>query len=458
MAEVELEERGEMTIIPPAIYEPIYKAIGDIFSFDDLNIVVYKCLGERRINDYANEDDPRWQVARDVIDGIERDEATKFFLSEILFDKRCDAYLTSLIYKVDPQIKAAERNLKARVEALDEDLRKTKDALTDDAARRSLKDSSATFANFSVAVGVLQIYKFLHDALHLLQVRRFVDLRDAVETMDDDHAAEGRLRDFQNGMRECVVLARKAAARLPIDVRPQETLWIDKLDQRAVEELRTAIDGMDIPSARIALRIAAKLIESESSRLNGLIFLSASNLPLKALAAGLENAANIAPLVKLPLLSTANSANLLAATLQSHVVEHGLWQDVDDTLWAVDVLLTEAGNDILKILSEEWLNAEAVVLNLVRPSADEVWALDILKYGERMKEALSGAIELAATPAVTEADLTDAIDGLILRYGDFRYEVRFRFFVIDQLLMSDCEEIVKLRTSVNAVLEALGHE
>lgn len=441
--------------ISPEQFESISNLIGDLFTFRDLDLILYKCSGDRKINDIAEKTWPPRQTARESLAFVEREGTVKAFLSMILEAQPSNAELRARIQRAMPELAAAARETKANVDLVVSSLNDTRQGLRDPAVRSAVATSRETLTTFASGVAVLDAYKNLHDCLHWIQVRRFYDLPTAASAMAADTAQVDKLKDFQVLLQTCVSLARPWAEMLPDDalLRATELAWIDKL-QTAADKFQEAVDDRDTPKTRLMLRVVALTLEREPPRLNALIFLIAKRLPVQELIAALDTAGALDPAAKSMLTGACEALREIRATLVRRVVDHHLWQDADDGLWALDRVFAQSGNDVFGPFSLDWPAAKFMVKDLAETARDSAWAKAIVKYSDRVDDALTRAE--GETGADGQGSLPKAIrDEMYLHYIDFRHEVRLRFFLVDQLLKRDCTAIVAIGAPLQSILRAL---
>ena len=290
--------------IPALLFEPIANLIGDIFTFGDLDGVLYKCSGQRTINAIANQDWPPRKVAFASLRQVDDDGTVKSFLAMLLEARPSRTDLRAKIVAALPELDAAARETQASVAQVVSSLKETEQGLRNPAVRNAVATSRGTIQAFAEGVDVLAAYKNLHDSLHQIQIRRFSDLPAATVAMASNPAQVEKLRDFQDRLRPCIPIARAAAAALPDNalLRATESSWIDKLET-AAGKFKNGIDTSDSGAARVALAVVERILMREPSRLNGLIFLTAQRLPVQALIDGLDTAGKLDPEILAPILN-----------------------------------------------------------------------------------------------------------------------------------------------------------
>ncbi|WP_461717850.1 hypothetical protein [Bradyrhizobium liaoningense] len=116
----------------------VAKGIGDAFDFLQLDAIIYRCTGEHRINGWTNDKLPRWMIARNCIDGAEKQGLIVRFLAYILSSLPPAGTLHVLIVNAMPQAKDALPEVKPQVEEVRLGLERTRELLN--GPRRPIDD------------------------------------------------------------------------------------------------------------------------------------------------------------------------------------------------------------------------------------------------------------------------------------------------------------------------------
>src|SRR5258708_18592097 len=218
--------------IPPKFFEPVCNAIGDTFNFSQLNAIIYRCAGDRRINSYANELEPARVIAQKCVEGVEKDGLGVEFLANVLATIPETHPLYVLIVQALPAAKPALPDIKTQIDSVLKGLEWTRSRLSDSATKEALDSSKATLVSVSRGISLLDGYKSLHDCLHYIQIKQFSILLSSVRTSSIDDTQIEILREYQEQVRTSVDSARMIVGRLPNEptLRLIETRWIEDLD------------------------------------------------------------------------------------------------------------------------------------------------------------------------------------------------------------------------------------
>ena len=441
-----------MDQIPVPLFEPIANLIGDIFTFRDLDQVLFKTTGERTINEIATADWPPRKIAVDTLRWVEKDGKAKPFFALLLEARPSRADLREKILAAMPDLAVQAQATQASVAQVVDSLNETRQGLADPAVRRAVATSRGTLQAFALGVDVLAAYKDLHDSLHQIQIRRFSDLRAATARMSDPDQLD-KLISFEDLLAPCILVARSAARRLPDEAqfRATEATWIDSLET-ADRQLNGAIAALNADGARIAVKVVGRTLILEPPRLNRAIFLTAQRLPIQALVEALETAGGLNASANAMLAAACNALRDIRATLVRRVVDHHLWQEADEKLWSLDTMFQQSGNDVFALFSEDWTAAKSAVKSLAEAAPDEAWAKAVIASADLTDDELTRA----EGEAGSGENLKAIRDRLYRRYSDFRHGARFRFFTVDQLLKEDCDSIVKIGAPLQSILRELG--
>lgn len=446
-----------MALIPAARFEELAKALGNDFGFNDLGLVLHRCFGDARINEFSAEIRTRWEIGADCLRGTEKYGMTRNFLALVLASPRAGDPLRQLIVQLLPELAAAQPDTRAHVQIVVDQLNQTRADLGQATIRAAISAPSAAFADIAVNVTALEIYKNLHDSLHNLQIRNFADLRSAVQSMGRDLDDDSKLREFHDQVRTSCAQARPFAQRLGASdvlraAAAVETNWIDKMEN-AANELATAIDAADAAKGRLALNVIWRIVEREPSRLNGQIFLTARDLQLLQLEGALKAVAEQQP-GNSAIARACDSLRDLKVSLLGHVVDHSRWQDVDDGLWIIDRAFEFRSDSGIDDFVLDWPTTRSLVRTLAQAEPGAKWAENVLRYADRVDEEL---IRLEAQAGKAEAAPAAAVPPLYRLYDAFRREARFRFYRVDQALKGECAVLVGIGAPLQSLLTELHH-
>lgn len=442
-----------MAKIPPKMLEPLSNAIGDRFTFLELDAILYRCAGDKIINDIANPQEPLRVIARKCIDGVEARGYTKSFLAYIVASRVDAADLRTVVGEAFPDALIEVPDLKSQVGGVISALEQAQRKLDDPAVRKAIGQSKETLEFVVRELSRLDGYKNLHDSLHRIQLRQFSILLSSARTMDKDDAQIDSLREYQEQVQTTVESARLTVERLPNEpaVRSLEMKWINELDG-AVTIYQKAIDDRDGSRATAATYKFGRVLETHPPRLNELIFAAAKALPLAQLSAALKSVVPLAGAEGAAISEAQAALENLAAALRSRVAEHDMWQGIDSGLWSLDKVFSQSANQTDDFISL-WPETRSSVRTLADLNLDAKWAKNIRDYADRIED------ELARLGTKTApADGVPEKNNLGRLYDDFRRSARMRFFYIDELLKQDCGSLVEIGGPLRSILKALSDD
>lgn len=440
-----------MQRLPPDLVEALASQIGDLFPFRVMAVLLFQSTGENNINGIANESWPLRRTADAVLREVENKGNTKAFLSLVLARWPANVSLRATITRAIPDLSTIETKISESVVYVVDVL----DHLKIDVRTPESRDTLKRFIN---GVNVLTAYKYLHDCLHRLQIRRFRELSTAAEAMETDPGQIEMLRDFQYLVSNCVTDARPWAEKLPDNeyLCTIELAWIDKL--AFVEaKLRSGLDDRDGEMTMEALTVVGRILEAEPRRLNTLIFIRANRLPIKQLIELLGKDEALNPQTQTMVARAGDELRKINTTLLRRVVDHKLWQDADDGLWSLDRVFTNPGGKVFQRFSMEWTSSKSKVRQLTDAAHEIEWVSGLIRYSDLVDDELTRAESQVGDDG--RARNPKAVrDGLFLRYNDFRHEARFMFFRVDSLLRQDCTEIIAIGRPLQSILDATVNE
>jgi len=464
--------------ISPEHIEPLGKALGDLFDFHELGVIVHKCAGEPEMNGISAENLPRWDIARKTLIWAEQYGYTKSFLSHTVAARPNNAELRELIAKAFPQALEVAPETRAQVETVVSALRNAQSELDAPGVKRAIASSTAKLEQIVTSLRLLETYKNLHDSLHNIQLTPFSYLRLAVRGMAESAVNVQMLRMYHDQVRTAHTVASSWVERLQDGVlsREAEEHWIQNM-QAAAEKYQEAIDSGNVRMASLALNVIRRILETEPIRLNNLINVASKNLPLAdltatlreimdALGAGQDRSDHSGEPPSAGVAS-ANSPSLAAfenahgslqdlhALLRARVVEHDMWQEADNVLWSIERAFEMPAHDAIIEFSILWPEARASIASLADNAADAGWAEKIRRYAESLDDGLLQVEEQLGD----EDDGDDEVsfkDGLRQSFDAFRREARYKFFSVDHQLKEDCAALVQISEPLETILQDLN--
>ncbi|MDA9393097.1 hypothetical protein WN73_21510 [Bradyrhizobium sp. CCBAU 45394] len=431
----------------------VARGIGDVFDFPQLDAIIYRCTGEHRINGWTNDRLPRWTIARNCIDGAEKQGLIVLFLAYVLSALPPSGTLYLLIIQAMPQAKDALPEVKSQVEEVRAGLERTRSLLNDPAARATIEQSRQTLTNLGTGISLLDGYKGLHDCLHSLQVKQISLLIASSTKIASDSLQHNALREYKDQVRTQVQCARDVIDKLPDDaaLRSVETKWIDELDT-ASRFLQKSLDDRNPNAARIGIIRMSRVLQFQPPRLNDLIVAAATELPLQKLSVALGNLAAAVTQGASDLTNAEAALSRLDQAVRGRVAEHDLWQEIDKQIWVIEQLFSDTV-DTTDAFMVAWPDLKTPLRTMadLSPAAD--WSRNVKEYSDRIDVEL---LRLQSPNAVVPIGTTRTA-GLFDLFASLRSESRLRFFVVDQQLRRDCESLVAIGAPVKGILEMLDH-
>lgn len=446
-----------MGILDAAGIGKLSEAIGTRFNFDALDLILYKITGRREIYEISAELLPRAQIALDCLESVEKKGTTLTFLYFVVQARRDDNELRDLAVALVPEVASFQAEPKAAVPGIVGGLDRTLGLLENAAVHEAVKRSAAKLANLRRKVNALGVYKFFHDSLHRLQVRRFASLREAAAALGPDVPVSDMLFDFQDQIRASHVIASDQLARLPGDdeERMEQDLWIRKLGE-AGQALQNALNARDPQLTWSSLHVAKRILDIQPTAINGRIFAIAETLGLGDLVATLEQVAAVAEEPdQLHLAANAVALKNVNSVLIGRVREHALWQEADDDLAPVDQYFLLPPRDLLTEFALNWVGIKQKLPILWGADPNAAWATQLQLYQRSVEDEMARLDGLLAVSG--GGDIRPAA-GLIQQFGSFKAEARHRFFVVDTALKTDCEALLAINPALDAILKRLGYD
>lgn len=440
--------------IPPAATNQFVDAIGAIFEFDDLAIVLAKLYNRSWIDDVANRGSPKNQMIQAVLLGLEKDpDLVGPFLGLLYRDGRCVDPLRKLINDLVPNIEAALVDAAKQADAIGEALQRMQQHLVDENVRTAVRNSKRAYEDFSSAAVRLLIYKSLHDYLQKEQKRNFPNLyidaaRAAIdpESRQEIVAFAGFIGDLLDNIDE------RLNGFSSVDDRQNQARWVDEL-REAHQQMRTSLGNDDKLGAITALTAVEQILREEPGRLNGQIVVVMGSLPLIALRSALVEAATAFPPDSADLLRAAQLVDGLRLQLTERVNEHALWQRADRILWKVEQEIARGAGFNADVLFSLWTGLKRQVFNLVRGEPNNPSTIAITKYSDIFDDAW-----VTYSGARAPDEVVKARAWLPTRFFDYRLEVINRFYQIDRNLKRDCAVVAAIGGSIDSLLGELNDD
>jgi hypothetical protein len=293
----------------------------------------------------------------------------------------------------------------------------------------------------------LDLYKRLHDGLHMIQVSYYRQVVDAARRFTTDPTAADTLDEYLTGLSTLCAQARATAGAFPTDdpgLRDLELRWVNALDADVIANLRLALKTRDAVPARKAVLRLKTLLTLESARINHALTEVARQLPLKELIDALGRVAESArgdDRDGKPLTDGLAGLTQLYPRLIGHIAVHTQWQRAENELWLADDCLDRATPEGQEEFALLWPAVRDNVGALIELDRDADWAKDLGQRAADLDAALAGT------------------DALRHREGFRRYrrQAMLRFFQVDLNLRELCGAIGAIGEPVTALLWEAYH-
>lgn len=343
-------------------------------------------------------------------------------------------YFSALAEKIlarpNPSVKDAEQGARSTLETL-QSL-----AGSSEAFRRLLAAASEQFEAIAGSVKVLMAYKGLHDFLHDIQVFRLPLIQATLpaESAGTNWALlkrfiselEFKLDDAHN---EKVSMLKEDSR-----VRLDEERWLAEFKEICLA-FNGAIKDSAADRAGDALVDLRGLIRYNMSRLNLLLYHSASRLGISALIDRLRSFASSLEekdARRDQLREAATRLFLLHSEIETLLSEHDLWQQIDDKLWsAEDSLLFGGGREFeLRSFSRLWPVVVERVTQIAEPTAE--WYVRV----KQLADSFGANCPLPITLPIALVALDD--------FREFTSSARNQFYYIDSQLKNRCSRLTQI--------------
>ncbi|MHC2585374.1 hypothetical protein [Bradyrhizobium diazoefficiens] len=424
--------------------ETLRNGIGDAFDFHDLDLVVEKCLGSRRINDVTADGQPTRLIALACIDLMEQEKVTVAFMQFIVGSPKCPAKLASDAIAIFPELQTVGKPFNDIVTtattSLADNAVRIADQLTDRIAIQKLADSIAE----------LKCYKSLHEALHQIRLSARPELPDGGTLIDPEFRRE--VRQFVAVLRTSSIKANDALNELPVasPQRAAQQPWINMIRDCAAR-LQSSLAASDIVATELALDVTARTIDPLPDQINKRIFEIAKQLPLEALLEGLGRAlgAEAGPAAE-ALRQAIEAIGALRLALLTRVMEHSRWQDTDNALFSLDTTFKQATTEAFKKFTRQWPPTRKQLQALIEAESRSEWASELRQSAGDVDHAL-GRVEqsFGSPPATGSENLFRSI--MFDPYEGLRLIAQTQFFSVDSALKQNCMELLRIQAPLTTI-------
>ena len=286
-------------------------------------------------------------------------------------------------------------------------------------------------------VDIIGNYKDLHDQLHELQIQCYNPLLREIPRFPDDPLALENLTDCKLTLESKISNVRDIISRA--DYLTFESVGLQSL-QQGYSVLEQALDRLDPGLLRRAAQKLERVMVLQPSRINAKLTAAAANLHLNELVQAMRTIRDRLSKLqadenKLQRFSHGmNGIEALHAALSALIVEHDLWQQVDNRLHQIESDLDEE----LASLSDSW--------NEVREIAAPLYTKKLEPWAERFRSLDDTLLAAIAEnhPAKTKSS-----------FRHCRGRALDRFYHVDLSLKRSCDDLRELGEPLAAVLDIL---
>jgi hypothetical protein len=475
------------TKIPPNQLRAICSGIAELFSYTQLDAIIYQCFSDHKIKAYASPLSPPFEVAYACVTNLEQEGQIVIFLAKIISDLSPSSKLYQLIVTALPETKSALPKIESQIPDVIDGLRHTRDkisawsgatvyplsglkrseagssvtekpaGISDPEAKCALVEFRSVLQSIQYWITLLDCYKNLHDCLHGILLRPFVALLASVRAVaDDDWQQLASLREYQDQVRSAVTVAQAVEQRLPDEgesvQKAIESKWIAELDE-AANIYGQALNNRNAAAAKVAVIKISIVLKDQSPRLNTLIVASANKLPLDTLRTVLTKVVGDEPARSPEIAKAIAALSNLKNALRSRVAEHDLWQEVEKGIWYLDQLFSQSA-DPVEDFTAFWPEVRTASRTLANLSPSMDWSRALLEYSAQVDDELLRYD--AAKAAAKDGSRPKSMLGIV--FAAFRSEARMRFFKVDQLLKQDCSLLIRIGAPVDQILRDLNHD
>jgi predicted protein tyrosine phosphatase len=280
-------------------------------------------------------------------------------------------------------------------------------------------------------------YKDLHDSLHHLQVHCYNGVAQAVSRFPADQLTVDTLTDHSLTLDEIVETLSQIANRP--SVSKHELGWIDDIGI-ARADLATAIDALDEKLLKRVIWRLRRVLGTQPARINLLLNHSVRAFRLPALLSALGTVCQTLDSLNIDsdkihaFQSGVDALKHLEKELGLLVEDHDHWQELDVELHLIERLIE---NDLTEF-EMSWSDIRVRSESLYEKCTDE-WANTLRKECLALEEALKNS-------NVTRARRS---------FYNYHRHVTYRFYRIDVQLKALCDDLRKIGSPLNSVLDII---
>jgi hypothetical protein len=421
-------------------------AIKKAFNADELDQLVRITFSESLYQSYVGRDLTDEVLVFKLLEALERRGTTVIFLRAVRRARPHKQDLIDLIGKLCPQSMNDPPPATAPIGTVIAALQTLKDRVVEPDVAGSLRSSRDKFDEVAGGFERLKANITLYDCLQTIQIQLYtIDLSKA----RDDPSA---LLMLQNQVLQFDLITEhisKVAQSLPdtaLGRRMEMKRLVDPLTQ-AVHQLRDAISGLDYPSAALALNTIRGLLRREPSRINVQLTAIAENLPIGQFIEAIEQVIRELdeedPAVDM-LRSALRGLHELFPRLKGQVLEHDIWQSIEQELSAADRDVDRGSLEAMQEFQFHWKAVKLKITPLWHANPQERWVTRSQKFSDAFEMIFQ---DVAEAPS--------RADQLRQRYNMFRLEALAQFYQVNNALDTLCGEIVEIVKPLNALLKEI---
>jgi hypothetical protein len=288
-------------------------------------------------------------------------------------------------------------------------------------------------------ISVLADYKGLHDLFQQLEDRYYLIYHDLKRLPANPSAwvsVEHNARELQSIVDDLLDMAGCASTTVIT------ALWTHKLTH-AAEELRTSIKIHDRPQLKLAITHLKDLLGREPSRINTRLVSAASALRLLGLVTAMTTVAQTLARLGLERAAThqfeafeigVTALSRMADQLTTAIAYHNAFQEIDDELRRVEVLLDQDARE----LTYAWQYLKPMIQQLCH-SSQAGWAIKLNAMGLELERSFA----------------TKNLRTIKPLFRSYRSQASRSFNQVDRDLLTLCEELQKVGEPLAILLKLI---
>jgi hypothetical protein len=289
-------------------------------------------------------------------------------------------------------------------------------------------------------ISILADYKRLHDLFQQLEDRYYLIYHDMKRLPADASAwssMEHNARELQAIVDDLLDMALGAST-----IAAVTALWTHKL-AHAAEELRTSIMNLDRQPLKPAMTHLKDLLGREPSRINTRLVSAASALRLSGLVTAMTTVGHTLARLRLEQIAVHQFEEFetgiaalarLADRLTAAIAYHNAFQEIDDELRRVEVLLDQD----IRELTYAWQYLQPMIQKLC-DSSQSNWATRLNEMGAELERSF----------------VTKNLRTIKPLFRNYRSQASRSFNQIDRDLLTLCEELQKVGEPLAILLKLM---